>query len=120
MSEYSDSVEGIAEDILNELEVKTQEDFENVENDVHDRVWENVDSSQWIIYYTKNLTVLEQSQNSDAIDDAGIDLDTSQGWRHILAQVAFFAMEADVKDAIKRQVEDLPETAEDLEETEEE
>lgn len=111
-AEYWESVRSYAEGILEELEIKTLEDFAAREDsgEISDRVWETVDNSQWIIYYSYNMTVLDASDNPDAFDDAGIELDVSKGWRHILTQVAFFAMEHDIRAQIESLKDDLPET----------
>lgn len=90
---YAASVDSLAQDLKEEF-------LAGDIDDMHQRVWEDVDGSQWIIYYGRNMDVLEQSRNSDAIDDAGVEISTSGGWRSILAQVAFFAMEADLWEAL--------------------
>jgi hypothetical protein len=69
-------------------------------DDVQQRVHEEVDGSYWIIYYHANMKVLEYSSNDDAIDDMGAELDTSQGWRGVIQQVAYYAMEADLNEAL--------------------
>ena len=90
---YSSSVNSLAQGL--------KEEFQAGEiDDMNDRVWQDVDGSQWIIYYASNMQVLEESRNPDAIDDAGVDIDVSRGWRNILTQVAFYAMEADLWEAL--------------------
>jgi hypothetical protein len=91
--EYWNTVKAIAKDI--------KEEFENYsDTDVSDQVWQSVDGNEYIIYYDKNLDVLKNSNNSDAISDAGVEIDTSKGWQNILTQVAFYAMEQDVWGAL--------------------
>jgi hypothetical protein len=46
------------------------------------------------------MKVLEYSSNDEAFEDQGIELDTSRGWRNILTQVAYWAMFADVEEAL--------------------
>ena len=91
---YWESIESTAQGIKDEFK-------EYPDTEVSELVWQSVDGSAWIIYYANNLDVLQQSNNSDAIDDAGVEIDTSRGWRHILTPVAFYAMEADVWEALR-------------------
>lgn len=92
-SEYVRTVQSIAEDI--------KERWKNGEvDDINEAIWEDVDGNHYIIYYSANMEVLQESRNDDAISDAGVEIDTSKGWRAILTQVAFYAMEADVRDAL--------------------
>ena len=93
-NEYWQTVQAIARDIKEEYQ-ESGGDF-----DVENRIWEEVDGNAYIIYYHKNLEVLQNSDNSDAIDEVGAEIDTSKGWQNILTQVAFYAMEADVRDAL--------------------
>ena len=93
-NEYWNTVKAIAQDIKEEYQ-ESGGDF-----DVEERIWEEVDGSEYIIYYHKNLEVLQNSDNSDEIDNVGAEIDTSKGWQAILTQVAFYAMEADVRDAL--------------------
>jgi len=68
--------------------------------DMHARVSEEVDGSEWVIYYAKNLEVLDTSANDEALLHSGIELDASLGWRQVLAQFAYFAMDQDLWDAL--------------------
>lgn len=92
--DYWKNVKSIAEDIKDDW-------MRDPSLDVNERVWEEVDGHHYIIYYHANMVVLQNSDNDDAISDAGVDIDTSKGWRHILTQVAFYAMERDVYDALE-------------------
>ena len=56
---YLSYVDSLAQDLKEEFQAGDIDDM-------YDRVHEDVDGSQWIIYYGKNMTVLEQSGNPDA------------------------------------------------------
>jgi hypothetical protein len=73
-----------------------------------------VNNSQWIIYTYLNNKVLEYSDNEDAYQSQGIELNTSEGFNSIRLQVAFHAMHQDVMEELDRAVEDLPEDTEAL------
>ena len=96
LKEYWADVRAIAEEIKDEVKSGQMSGDE-----VYGRVHENVDGSQWIIYYGRKLDVLQSSSNSDAIDNAGVGIDTSKGWQNILTQVAYFAMVQDVMDELE-------------------
>lgn len=93
VKEYWGTVKAIAQEIKDEY--KQYGDI-----DVEQMIAEQVDGSEYIIYYAKNLEVLQNSDNADAIDEVGAEIDTSKGWQNILTQVAYYAMEADVRDAL--------------------
>lgn len=93
VKEYWGTVKAIAQDIKDEYK-------QYGDTDVEELIVQHVDGSEYIIYYHKNLEVLQNSDNADAIDEVGAEIDTSKGWQNILTQVAFYAMEADVRDAL--------------------
>lgn len=107
-TDYFDSVQSIVDDILSDLDVKTQEQFEDKRSDVEERIWQDVDSSAWIIYTSDNLDVLRYTNNKDAYSDHGIELNTSDGFDGIAQQVAFMAMYQDALDTLQDTVNDLP------------
>lgn len=108
--EYWNDVREYAKDILDELEIRSQEDFENSRDDIQDRLHETVDGSQWIIYYYRNLQVLEHTDNADYADDQGFELTTNDGWRSLITQVSFWAMYGDLWQIIEALKDDLPES----------
>lgn len=92
--DYLKTVKSVAQGI--------KEEYENYgDTDIEQMIHEQVDGNHYIIYYHANLIVLQNSDNADAIDDVGMEIDTSQGWQNILTQVAYFAMEQDVRDALE-------------------
>jgi len=82
--------------------------------DLSDRVHELVDGSQWVIYTWRNLKVLEHTAHFDAYEsEGGLHGDKSetslsntpqcsQSLSTILAVSAYYAMQADVHEAIAR------------------
>ena len=91
--------------------------------DLSDRVHELVDQSQWVIYTWRNLRVLEHTAHFDAYEDEGglhsdkafrtcyqhfnVRGETSLRWASsslssILTVSAYYAMQADVHEAIAR------------------
>lgn len=90
--DYWSTVKSVAEGIKDE--------YTEYGGDVLDLLHQAVDGNYWVIYYDANIKVLQYSNNDDYYEDAGVELDTSQGWRHILTQVAFWAMYADVEEAL--------------------
>jgi len=62
-------------------------------------VWEELDSSEYIIYYSKNMIVLQESDNEPGEwkhlvgDDAG--------WRDVIQTLAYSTMEQDLWDEIR-------------------
>ncbi len=91
--EYWKSIESIATEIKDEW-------LDDNDIDIYQFVCENVDNSEWIMYYSENFYVLQHSKNEDAMEDQGLELDTSKGWRNIVNQIAHYAMEQDVQDKL--------------------
>jgi hypothetical protein len=89
--DYWKSVKSIA--------TETREEYPNPDDDErHDYIWETVDGSEWIIYYANNETVLDATNNHDAIDDVGLEATTD--WKQSRMTCAFYAMLQDVNDEI--------------------
>ena len=87
--DYWKSVKSIA--------TETREEYPNPDDDErHDYIWETVDGSEWIIYYANNETVLDATNNHDAIDDVGLEATTD--WKQSRMTCAFYAMLQDVND----------------------
>lgn len=92
--EYFKTVEFLATSIKDEW--KQDNDLE-----VFERIHELIEGNHYVIYYSANIEVLQASNNEDAFEDQGGELDTSKGWRSILTQVAYFAMWQDVMDKLE-------------------
>jgi hypothetical protein len=71
--------------------------------DLSDRVHELVDGSEWVIYYWRNLKVLEHTEHFDAYEsEGGLHGDKSEtSLRTILTGGAYYAMVADVSRMIE-------------------
>ena len=68
--------------------------------DLSDRVHELVDGSQWVIYTWRNLRVLQYTAHFDAYE--GETSLSTQSLSSILTVSAYYAMQADVHEAIAR------------------
>jgi hypothetical protein len=90
---YKSDVQSYAQDLKERF---AQGDID----EMYDAVHETVDGSQWIIYYGRNLEVLQSTNHEDNYEDQGMELDTSKGWRNIITQVAYWAMIGDVEEAL--------------------
>jgi len=93
-SEYWKSVKSYAQEIV---ELSRDEDQE-----ISDLLYETVDQSAWVFMYYGAKQTIEHSKNSDAYEDVGIELDTSQGFNGIRSQVAFWALYTDIQEAITK------------------
>lgn len=102
--EYFNAVESIARNAFDECHHDPDHE------DIHDRIREAVDGSQWVIYTGRQRAVLVWTENLEAADDVGVRFDTVTD---ALNGIAFYAMEADVRDALQRISHDHdPETCE--------
>lgn len=116
--EYFESVECIAQDIVDRILEEAKSDFDIVDSDDEDdfyaffkeefvyvydysqQVHEAVDSSSWIIWSTRNVDVVSFTNHIDAWTEFG----TLPKGNPILG-IAYSAMCADVRDTIERLVE---------------
>jgi hypothetical protein len=117
MSGYWDTVKAIAEEIHDEYP-----DPDDDHNERADRVHEDVDGSQWIIYYNKNDTVLNETHNYPDDRDVREMAGDTGDWKKMRTVTAFLAMEADVYEVLKElddEAEDEEVDEEELEEEEE-
>lgn len=99
-AEYYTSCRDIARDILHDVASGEITDSDMLWNVVH----ENVDGSGWIIYTAQHLQVLRYSENDDTgFDEMGSDLlSGADSCGQVYQRLAFFAMRADVEEAIER------------------
>ena len=86
------------------IATETREEYPNPDDDErHDYIWQTVDGSEWIIYYENNETVLDATNNYNAIDDFGIEASSfwlQSDWKKSRMTCAFYAMVQDVNDEI--------------------
>ena len=91
---YLQDVDGIAQDVISE--------YPDPDDDGRQEyIWESVDGSSNITYYSEIEEVLRVSSNepdgAEVTDMAGPDAD----WRKMQAVAAFMAMEADVWERVR-------------------
>lgn len=91
---YFATVESIAEDIVDRYPCADDDHDERC-----DAVHENVDGSEWVIYYAKAADVLQFSEQDPDMEEAAT-LNGDRGFDMLQCVAAFMAMEADVYDAI--------------------
>ena len=91
--DYWNSVEAIAQD--------TRTEYPDPDDDGRQEyIWETVNGSEWIMYYSNNETVLSATDNHDAIDGSGLEPTTD--WKQNRLDCALYAMLQDVQDAISK------------------
>ena len=84
---------------VKDIATETREEYPNPDDDERSEyIWETVDGSEWIIYYSNNETVLSATNNHDAIDDVGLEATTD--WKQSRMTCAFYAMVQDVNDEL--------------------
>jgi hypothetical protein len=91
---YMDSVESIADEVI---------EREKNGDDLGDAMHEAIDGSWWIIYNHAALAVMQHTRNDDyGLDEGLVDLSSSkdQSFASVVQQFAFWAMYADVLDAL--------------------
>ena len=106
-AEYWADIKSMAEEICTEYP-----DQDADHNDRCDRVHEDVDGSQWIIYNWRIPKVLEYSSNEPDAKEVQSMSGEDADWRKQQQIAAFMAMEADLYEAIKEEDERREEVAE--------
>lgn len=86
---YRETVNDIAKEALKLTDEDERDEF----------IRESVDGSEWIIYYQNARAVAMVTDNLDAMQDAGVDIEDGAA---IECSLAFCAMRQDVQDAIAR------------------
>jgi hypothetical protein len=126
---YLRDVDTIAAECIENAIENNPDDEDEAREAAFEQAWEDVDSSQWIIYTARNYVVLQATNNDDAWQEFG-ELDPTKA----IAQMAMAAMVADVRDEIrntfdaaweahedaKQEAEDAAQAAEDAAEAAEE
>lgn len=98
MSEYRDTVESIARDVIENEGLN--------DNSWHDYIHESVDGSEYIIYYGKNEEVLEHTNNEPDNDEIASMCNPKGSWKDMRQTAAYLAMERDVWDKARELVEE--------------
>lgn len=98
-AEYYTDVKSMAEDLISRIKASEIKDEEGLS----EAVWEDVDSSQWVIYTFRARQVLFVSDNCDAYFDEGIgdgaELVSTDGLK--VEALAFFAMREDLQELLE-------------------
>jgi len=94
---YRDDVQSIAEDIVREHGLK--------DDSWHDAISESVDGSSWIIYYSHNEEVLDNTDNEPDNKEVACMVKENGNWRDFRQVAAYMAMERDVWEACRKIVE---------------
>ena len=83
---------------VKDIATEAREEHPNPDDDDNrqEYIWESVDGTDWITYYSNNETVLDATNNHDAIDDVGLEATTD--WKQTRMICAFYAMLQDVND----------------------
>jgi len=97
--DYWNTVKSIATECNHEI---SWEEYPDVDDDARaEYIWESVDGNYYIVYNYANETVLDATNNKDAVDEYGLEPTTD--WVKLRMQTAFFAMTADVWDKVREQ-----------------
>ena len=92
--EYWEEVRELAQSIVD------KEEYDE-DADIHDILWERIDSHNWIIYNYKAYQVMGLTDNPDAFLDMGVGVPDGSWW-DIVTQFAHCAFSADVEQAMSR------------------
>lgn len=90
-AEYYGHVQVCVDVIEERLEADNGEDIANL-------VWQEVDSSQYIIYYSNNLLILEISENEP--EEWKHLVGDTDSWRDVIQAMAYKVLEQDIWDEI--------------------
>lgn len=66
-----------------------------------DAIHDTVDGSSWIIYYSKNETVLEETRNEPDNEDVAEMCNSKGGWKEMRQTAAHIAMERDLNEKLQ-------------------
>ncbi len=113
-SEYENEIKELAASIWEEARSQVEDDGEtygSMSDYVHGSTFEWVDSHQWVIYSAYHRDVIALSKNEDAYRDVYSNADLGQilgegGLKKVDTIMAFYAMLADVQQAVSEYTED--------------
>lgn len=97
-NEYYNALNEIVDELLERL---ATEEFPL--DEIYDKLHEEIDGHEYIIYTARNLEVLMHSSNWTALDDVGVD--GHQDFATMVRTAAYFAMEADAREMLDREIE---------------
>jgi len=101
--DYNTEISNLATDIFDELMNEHDNDLDEVEEALYDRIHETVDSHEWIIYTYHNAFIVRFSSNEEAYRDFYDNeslgaLVVEKGPEGLSLTMAFFAMAADLSE----------------------
>lgn len=102
--DYWKEIREIASDLIKDIrEENPAFNDDELLDECHDRLYEIIDSHQWVIYYGYNLSVLEHSDNREFMiehngEDYASDCLKAGGLDGLHYHLAYWAMFADVND----------------------
>jgi hypothetical protein len=106
-SDYNAEIKSIAAYLVSDAMEQCDNDRDDAEELINDSLLhETIDGHQWVIYYSYNLDVIQNSDNSEAYKDVYDNesigaLVSEKGVDDLNTMIAFFAMYQDVQDCIK-------------------
>lgn len=112
-TEYYKEVNSIAENLIAEAMAEYDNDAEQAMDDITDcRLHEAIDSHQWIIYNSYNLSIIKHSDNDEyMIDNMGEESATealmSGGLSGLHQALAYWAMYADVQELLQDKMDEF-------------
>lgn len=108
--EYYQEITRAARDILVDA-ANEFDSYDEAREWIYERIWEYVDGSQYVIYTAQNLKVLVASDNWLAIEDAAAEGIVGEAdlanFTNIMKEAAFFAVRADLTEAIERDEDEV-------------
>ena len=111
-TDYSTEIKATAFNLVEGAILETQTLDEALELINDSRLHETLDGHQWVIYNAYNLPVLEHSDNADYMeenlgDDCLLEALKAGGIKGLHTALAFWAMYADVQDAIQERFDEI-------------
>ena len=111
---HYEAINDTAEEILKDLEVTSQEKYDELEDEITTRVHEESDNA--VIYCHNCDDILESTNNDEAYED--VDIELTGSFQDIKTQVAYWAYNQDLNEALRELYDDLPIDDEDEEDDE--
>ena len=103
--EYQTEVNELAHDIWSEALEQSDNDKDDAQDLINETIHERVDGHHWVIYTRYHHAILAHSTNENAFQDVYCDHTAGEylannGIDAMITTMAFYAIEADVRDAI--------------------
>lgn len=108
-ADVNDAMRVLRQDYYSDIKEMAEEYMKEIENNEYDspedfreRLEQDIDGNQWVIYTHQAQVVMLVSENSDAFFDEGmgpLECEDSVDW----SKLAYFAVLADVKEELDRE-----------------